>query len=49
MLEKILVSKKEFIDINFKIKNTLVYTKSNKTDVDDNMYLTVDSLTYLNN
>ena len=50
MLEKILVSEKELSDINFqRMKNTLVYIKNNLIDSDDNMYLTADSLTDLNN
>ena len=50
MLEKILVSGKELSDINFqRMKNTLVYIKNNLIDSDDNMYLTADSLTDLNN
>ena len=50
MLEKILVSEKELSDINFqRMKNTLVYIKINLIDSDDNMYLTADSLTDLNN
>ena len=50
MLEKILVSEKELSDINFqRMKNTLMYIKNNLIDSDDNMYLTADSLTDLNN
>ena len=50
MLEKILVSEKELSDISFqRMKNTLVYIKNNLIDSDDNMYLTADSLTDLNN
>ena len=48
--KKILVSEKELSDINFqRMKNTLVYIKNNLIDSDDNMYLTADSLTDLNN
>ena len=50
MLKQILVSEKELSDIHFeRLKNPLVCIKSNFTDSDDNMYLTVDSLIDIDN
>ena len=48
MLEKILVSEKELSDINFK-RLKKAYIKNNLIDSDNKMYLTVDSLTDINN
>ena len=50
LCSKILVSEKEFNDINFeRLKKELAYTKNNSTDSDNSMYLTVNSLTDINN
>ena len=49
MLEKILVSKKEFSDIDFeRVRNALVQIKKSPFDSDDNMYLNVHSLRNMN-
>ena len=48
MLEKILVSEKDLSDINFK-RLKKAYIKNNLINSDNNMYLTVDSLTDINN
>ena len=49
-LKEILISEKEFIEINDeKLKKLLVYIKINFIDSDRNMYLTVDRLIEINN
>ena len=50
LCSKILVSEKEFNDINFeRLKKELAYTKNNLIDSDNSMYLTVNSLADINN
>ena len=50
VVEEILISKKEFTETNFKrLRKDLVYIKNNSIDSDGSMYLTVDSLTEINN
>ena len=50
LCSKILVSEKEFNDINFeRLKKELAYTKNNLIDSDKSMYLTVNSLADINN
>ena len=48
--KEILVSEKEFTEINYKIlQKALVYIENNFIDSDDGVYLTVESLNQLNN
>ena len=48
--KEILVSEKEFTEINYKIlQKALVYIENNFIDSDDGVYLTVESLAEINN
>ena len=50
MLENILISEKELNDINFKrLRNALLYIKTDFIDSGDNMCLTANSLIDINN
>ena len=50
LLKEILISEKEFIEINDeKLKKLLVYIKINFIDSDRNMYLTIDPFIEINN
>ena len=48
-VKKILVSEKKLSDTNFERLKWIGVHKNNLIDFDDNMYLTVDSLTDINN
>ena len=45
VLKEMLISEKEFIDINYqRLKKTMSYIKDNFIDADGKLYLVVDSL-----
>ena len=50
VIKEILISEKEFTEINYKrLKKALVFIKSNLIGTDGGMYLTVDSLIEIHN